>query len=90
MLAWSSPVMMSRRVTGDVLARLAARRRMEASLPEQGRFPACRAVMASSQLTAAVMFPDGPAWVMMNCVVKSFLRSQVRCLMSSSVAASSQ
>jgi hypothetical protein len=63
---------------------------MEASLPEQGRFPAWRAAMASSQLMAAVMFPDGPAWVVMYCVVKSFLRSQVRCLMSSSVAASSQ
>ena len=46
--------------------------------------------MASSQVMAAVMFPDGPAWVMTNCVVKSFLRSHVRCLMSSSVAASSQ
>jgi hypothetical protein len=48
---------------------------MEASLPEQGRVPACWAVIASSQLTAAVMFPVGPAWVMMNRVVKSSLRS---------------
>ena len=48
---------------------------MEASLREQGRFPARRAVTVSSQLMAAVMSPDGPVWVMTNCVVKSFLRS---------------
>jgi len=75
MLARSSPVIRSRRSTGVAPARLAAKWSMEASLPEQGRVPACWAVIASSQLTAAVMFPVGPAWVMMNRVVKSSLRS---------------
>jgi len=55
---------------------------MAASLPEQGRLPASRAVMAVSQSIAAVMSSAVAAWVRMNCLVKSSLRSQARWLMS--------
>src|ERR1022692_303923 len=51
---WSSPVMAWRRMTGEAVARLAARWRLAASLLEQGRLSARRAVSASSQSITAV------------------------------------
>ena len=52
MLSLSSPVMVSRRLTGVPAARLADSWKMRRSPPERGRPPLTRAVMAASQLDA--------------------------------------
>lgn len=52
-LCSSRPVRASRRLTGSPAARLAARRKILRSPPEQGRVPASRAVAAAVQSIAA-------------------------------------
>ena len=71
---WSSrPVRASRRLTGSPAARLAARRNILRSPPEQGRLPASRAVAAAVQSIAActALPPWGPYSPIVMCLVKS-------------------
>ena len=69
-LCSSRPVRASRRLTGRPTARLAARRKILRSPPEQGRVPASRAVAAADHIAAdqqpqgtAEALPHGPVAV---------------------------
>ena len=87
MLASSIPVTVSPRPAGVSAARLAASRRMRRSPPEQGSSPACSAVMAPSQSTAAMgVLQVVPCW--MNRLVKSSRCRKVSLLISRATPAS--
>ena len=90
-LCSSRPVRASRRLTGSPAARLAARRKILRSPPEQGRVPASRAVAAAVQsIAACAASPPGRSCSpVVMCLVKSSRSRKVPWPMCSSMAASS-